>query len=166
MSLREFVFVDNVRLDSYTEQIVPAVTYDKVPVYSASLSCSRVVRQQFNNGSQGRCRRSNVSGCLKTTFRRVVISGPSGLTRQSPRMNTASNDRSSWKHARRHACTFRHVKVNQISRVSSSGFLHHHREIPHSSILPVSCACFKIRASQTIARSTDSFHPLTRFFSP
>ena len=51
MSLREFIFVDDLRLDSYTEQIAPAVTYDKVPVYSASLGLvatgASTVQQRF-----------------------------------------------------------------------------------------------------------------------
>ena len=38
MSLIEFLFTDDARLDSYVEQIAAPVTYDKVPVWKGSLS--------------------------------------------------------------------------------------------------------------------------------
>lgn len=38
MEVKEFLFVDTRRIDSYAEQIGPPVIYDKVPVWSAELS--------------------------------------------------------------------------------------------------------------------------------
>lgn len=38
MALREYLYIDNRRLDMYLEQIGPPVTYDRVPTYRAELS--------------------------------------------------------------------------------------------------------------------------------
>ena len=50
MSLEEYLYVDDRRLDTYVEQLGAPIAYDKVPTWTAKLSLLGPARAEVNVG--------------------------------------------------------------------------------------------------------------------